>query len=473
MAAATISRRSRSLRCNIHQLRTLVTSSSSSSLATSDSSSQLPISSFRRPAPLFPLGTYRYQELKSLGLCHRYFSSSAPSSPSSTPEAKSGDDGGSGDSRQQTRNEGKSVRGSPVSWLSMLLLLLTGAGIVFYYDQEKKRHIEEISNASTAVKEGPSAGKASIGGPFNLINDHGNSVTDRDFLGKWTLIYFGFTHCPDICPDELIKMAAAIDKIKENSGKDIIPVFISVDPERDTVEQVHEYVKEFHPKLIGLTGTPEEVRKVARSYRVYYMKTEEEGSDYLVDHSIVMYLMSPSMEFVKFFGKNNDVESLANGVINEVKKYKNLSPNRERSSQENSGKDIIPVFISVDPERDTVEQVHEYVKEFHPKLIGLTGTPEEVRKVARSYRVYYMKTEEEGSDYLVDHSIVMYLMSPSMEFVKFFGKNNDVESLANGVINEVKKYKNLSPNRERSSRATDPNILVCLYFNHSCSYNIF
>lgn len=248
--------------------------------------------------------------------------SGAPSSPSSTtPEAKPGGDGGSGGSHQ-TGNEGKSVRGSPVSWVSMLLLLVTGAGIVYYYDQEKKRHIEEIGNASTAVKEGPSAGKASIGGPFNLLNDHGKTVTDKDFSGKWTLIYFGFTHCPDICPDELIKMADAIDKIKEKSGIDITPVFISVDPERDTVEQVHEYVKEFHPKLIGLTGSPEEIRKVARSYRVYYMKTEEEGSDYLVDHSIVMYLMSPSMEFVKFFGKNSDVDSLTNGVINEVKKYK-------------------------------------------------------------------------------------------------------------------------------------------------------
>ncbi|KAF3648503.1 Protein SCO1 -like protein 1, mitochondrial [Capsicum annuum] len=183
----------------------------------------------------------------------------------------------------------------PVSWMSFFLLVCTGAGLVYYYDREKKRHIEEITNASTSVKEGPSVGKAAIGGPFNLIDHNGKSVTEKDFFGKWTVVYFGFTHCPDICPEELQKLAAAVDKIKEKSGIQIVPVFISVDPERDTVEQVGEYVKEFHPNLIGLTGSPEEIKKTARAYRVYYMKTEEEGSDYLVDHSIVMYvLLDPS-----------------------------------------------------------------------------------------------------------------------------------------------------------------------------------
>ncbi|XP_042491343.1 protein SCO1 homolog 1, mitochondrial-like [Macadamia integrifolia] len=232
---------------------------------------------------------------------------------------------GQGEKSEESRQageDGKAVRGGPVSWLSFLLLLTTGAGVIFYYDQEKKRHIEEINNASTAVKQGPSVGKAAIGGPFNLVNHDGKSITDRDLVGKWNLIYFGFTHCPDICPDELLKLAAAIDKIKKEAGIEVVPVFISVDPERDTVEQVGEYVKEFHPNLIGLTGTADEIGKVARAYRVYYMKTEEEGSDYLVDHSIIMYLMGPDMEFVKFFGKNYDVDQLAEGVIKEIRGYK-------------------------------------------------------------------------------------------------------------------------------------------------------
>ncbi|KAK6125979.1 hypothetical protein DH2020_040287 [Rehmannia glutinosa] len=227
-----------------------------------------------------------------------------------------------GDSLQ--RGQWQSFEGNPVSWMSFLLLLCTGAGLVYYYDREKRRHIEGISNASNAVKQGPSVGKAAIGGPFRLIDHNGKSVSDKDFIGKWNLVYFGFTHCPDICPDELQKMAEAIDKIKEKSGMEVVPVFISVDPERDTVEQVREYVKEFHPKLIGLTGSPDEVKNAARAYRVYYMKTEEEGSDYLVDHSIVMYLMDPNMQFVKFFGKNYDATSLADGVIQEIKQHKKV-----------------------------------------------------------------------------------------------------------------------------------------------------
>ncbi|KAL9675664.1 hypothetical protein QQ045_003868 [Rhodiola kirilowii] len=241
-------------------------------------------------------------------------------------EMKPKDGGNSGDSEnsgsQQSGDTGKAVRGGPVSWLSFLLLVITGAGIIWYYDNEKKRHIEEINIASTAVKQGPSVGKAAIGGPFSLINHEGKRVTDKDFRGKWTLIYFGFTHCPDICPAELEKLAAAIDKIKAKSGLDITPVFISVDPERDTAEQVGEYVKEFHPKIIGLTGTPSEIKDVARAYRVYFMKTNEEDDDYLVDHSIIMYLMGPDMDFVKFFGKNNDVDQLTDGIIKEIKQYK-------------------------------------------------------------------------------------------------------------------------------------------------------
>ncbi|KAG2404634.1 Protein SCO1-like protein [Vigna angularis] len=268
----------------------------------------------------------------SLGLCQRFLSSSAvnvsgeKSATDSDHSAKDGSgqgsEAGGGGEQDQKSYARKPVRGGPISWLSFVLLVLTGAGLVFYYDREKKRHIEEIRSNTEVVKQGPSVGKAAIGGPFRLINHQGKHVTEKDFLGKWTLIYFGFTHCPDICPDELQKLAAAVDKIKEKGGIETVPVFISVDPERDTVEQVGEYVKEFHPKLIGLTGSPDEIKNVARAYRVYYMKTAEEDSDYLVDHSIVIYLMSPDMEFIKFFGKNNDVDSLTDGVIKEVKQYK-------------------------------------------------------------------------------------------------------------------------------------------------------
>ncbi|GER37947.1 protein SCO1 homolog 1 [Striga asiatica] len=301
-----------------------------------------PIKSLQRPTliqvPPETFVDYQHKLLRTFPASHRNLctaatsganqpaSSNVGSAPSSgSAEGNSGnknEEGQRSGGSQNTSQEGKPIRGGPVSWMSFFLLLCTGAGLVYYYDREKKRHIEGITNASTAVKEGPSVGKASIGGPFSLIDHNGKPVTDKDFKGKWNLIYFGFTHCPDICPDELQKMAEAIDRIKEKSKVEVVPVFISVDPERDTVEQVREYVKEFHPKLIGLTGSPEDVKKAARAYRVYYMKTEEEGSDYLVDHSIVMYLMDPNMEFVKFFGKNYDATSLADGVSEEIKRHK-------------------------------------------------------------------------------------------------------------------------------------------------------
>ncbi|XXG39705.1 hypothetical protein AAC387_Pa01g0593 [Persea americana] len=254
--------------------------------------------------------------------CRYLASSAAPEDPSNKPQGVASKEAERTGQADETGPSGKPIRRGPVTWLSLFLLISTGAGLIYYYDKEKKRHIEEINTASTAVKQGPSAGKAAIGGPFKLVNHEGKLVTEKDFCGKWTLIYFGFTHCPDICPDELQKLAAAVDKIRKSSGIEIVPVFISVDPERDTVEQVGEYVKEFHPNLIGLTGNADEIRQVARAYRVYYMKTEEEGSDYLVDHSIVMYLMDPNMDFVKFFGKNYDADTLAEGIVKEIKQYK-------------------------------------------------------------------------------------------------------------------------------------------------------
>ncbi|KAI5663372.1 hypothetical protein M9H77_22695 [Catharanthus roseus] len=139
---------------------------------------------------------------------------SQSSGPVGSSEANS-NAGSSGGGSQKTGEQGKPIRGSPVSWMSFLLLLVTGATLIWYYDREKKRHIEELNTASKAVRQGPSAGKAAIGGPFNLVDHNGKPVTEKDFLGKWTLIYFGFSHCPDICPDELQKLAVAVDKISK------------------------------------------------------------------------------------------------------------------------------------------------------------------------------------------------------------------------------------------------------------------
>lgn len=134
-----------------------------------------------------------------------------------------------------------------------------------------------------------SIGKPSIGGPFSLTTHTNDPFTEQDLLGRWTLIYFGFTHCPDICPEELDKMGEAIEKVEQTRSEKVLPLFVSVDPARDSVEQVKRYVRDFHPRMIGLTGDFESVKKACKSYRVYFSTPPDAKAtdDYLVDHRYV------------------------------------------------------------------------------------------------------------------------------------------------------------------------------------------
>lgn len=142
-------------------------------------------------------------------------------------------------------------------------------------------------------------GGPEIGGPFTLVNGDGNRVTDQQFRGKFMLVYFGYTFCPDVCPTTLSAVGDAMDKLGAKANA-VQPLFITVDPRRDTPAVVKQYAAAFSPRLIGLTGTADEIAKVAKEYRVYYAehRTGPGPNDYSMDHSSVLYLMGPNGQFV-------------------------------------------------------------------------------------------------------------------------------------------------------------------------------
>jgi protein SCO1/2 len=163
------------------------------------------------------------------------------------------------------------------------------------------------------------AGKALIGGPFSLVQADGTRVTDKTFAGKPMLVYFGFTNCPDVCPSGLQVISAALDKLGPKADG-ITPLFITVDPERDTPQVIGDYVKSFNPRIVGLSGSPEDVAAVTKAYRVYVNKVpnEKEPDRYGVDHSSFMYLMNSSGEFVKHFPHTVDADQLADEMAKVV-----------------------------------------------------------------------------------------------------------------------------------------------------------
>lgn len=140
-----------------------------------------------------------------------------------------------------------------------------------------------------------------FGGPFTLTDQNGKTVTEKDLSGKYRLIFFGFTYCPAICPTELAKITNAMKGLGDQAAN-IQPVFISVDPERDTPEKMKSYVSLFHPSLIGLTGTSDQVKQTLKAYKVYAAKVQDDGmSDYTMDHSSFIYFIGPDDRLLHIF----------------------------------------------------------------------------------------------------------------------------------------------------------------------------
>ncbi|KAG2173940.1 hypothetical protein INT44_000053, partial [Umbelopsis vinacea] len=212
----------------------------------------------------------------------------------------------------------------PFTWKAAALFLGTGAGLLLYFRHEKERvtALREVQEKETAK----SVGKPKIGGPFTLTDcSTGEKLSNTEFRDRYYMVYFGFTNCPDICPDELDKMADVIDNVATDPvlGNILVPVFITCDPRRDTPEIVKEYIQDFHPEMVGLTGSQEEIKQVAKSFRVYVSSPPDvkEGEDYLVDHSIFFYLMDPEGKFVDCYAKDTTADEVTSSFKNYALEY--------------------------------------------------------------------------------------------------------------------------------------------------------
>jgi protein SCO1/2 len=160
-------------------------------------------------------------------------------------------------------------------------------------------------------------GQADVGGPFQLTDQHGKRVGNQDFRGRYTLIYFGYSFCPDVCPTTLAVMAQALEKLGDRS-RQVVPIFITIDPERDTPKVLDEYMKSFGPSFVGLTGSAAEIKDVEKKFRVYAAKKPLEAGNYGMDHSSVIYLMGPNGKMVSFYDEAVSPDDLAKDLRQKI-----------------------------------------------------------------------------------------------------------------------------------------------------------
>ncbi|KAF9004820.1 h-sco1 [Cyathus striatus] len=209
--------------------------------------------------------------------------------------------------------------------LSAALFVAAGTGLFFYFRYEKARLIEEREKerASKAY------GRPKLGGPFSLATHDGKTFTEKDLEGKWSLVYFGFTNCPDICPAEMDKVTEIMNTVEKEYGNIFQPVFVTVDPARDTPARVAKYLEDFHQRYIGLIGDYDTTKGVCKAYRVYFSTppNADPNGDYLVDHSIFVYLMDPEGKFVDAFGQNVTAEDAIQKIREAVVDWKQETGN--------------------------------------------------------------------------------------------------------------------------------------------------
>ncbi len=192
-----------------------------------------------------------------------------------------------------------------------LIASLAGLAVVGLIGASVLYILQPVGDDQFAQCRGGAVGGGAIGGPFTLMDENGKTVTDQDVIAGPTLVYFGYTFCPDVCPLDAARNAEAVD-ILEGEGKIVTPVFISFDPERDTPEVLREFTDAMHPRMIGLTGTPDQVKAASAAYKTYYQKqVDGDPQYYLMDHSTFSYLMMPKVGFVDFFDRDISAADMA------------------------------------------------------------------------------------------------------------------------------------------------------------------
>ncbi len=183
-------------------------------------------------------------------------------------------------------------------------LIIGGLGTYFQVKSESSGRVATIKSAPVVASD--------FGGEFTLTNHLGKTVTDKDFKDKYRLIYFGFTYCPAICPTELQKITMALKDLDAEIAGQITPIFVTIDPERDTVEAMKNYVGLFHERLIGLTGTAQQTKQIADTYKIYYARVKDDTmQDYTMDHSSFIYFMGPNDTLYRIFKVDDKADVIA------------------------------------------------------------------------------------------------------------------------------------------------------------------
>ena len=183
-----------------------------------------------------------------------------------------------------------------------LVFIMSVVGVITYYTKQQAiKNATPVTNGVASVTNLPSTGSPQLGGHFTLIDQNGKKRNEESFNGKFQLIYFGYTFCPDICPAALSTMTQALKMIGDKA-ENVTPIFITVDPTRDTVAQLASYAKNFHPNLVALSGSEQQVKEAKQAFKVYSAKVDDKSStDYLIDHSSIIYLMDRQGQFIAHF----------------------------------------------------------------------------------------------------------------------------------------------------------------------------